>query len=446
MDGPIEEVEMYELRRTHFSSDIRFCSENDTVIIMGWVSSIRDHGNLHFIQVKDRIGETQVVAKKGECPDLVLNQIQSLKEHSSLAIKGRVKFQPKSPNGVEVVPDELRVFSLARNAAPFMIHGNRSSIGIDTRLDLRAVDLRRNILQDIFHIRHTSLNSIREFLATEGFLEVNTPKMIATATEGGAALFPIFYYDREAFLAQSPQLYKEQLTMSFENVYEIGPIFRAEPSRTNRHLSEAISIDTEMAFADYNDAMQLLEKMIFHILNTIRNRNKNELKSSDLSLPSIDLPIPRYSYDQILESLVDSGENIRWGDDLSPQALKFAASRLNMNNFYFITDWPSSIKPFYVKPDSKFETKSESFDLMFGPLEIASGSTRINRKTELVKRMRKQGLNIQKFDYHLRAFDYGIPPHAGFGVGLERFLMSITGLDNIRDATLYPRDIDRLTP
>ena len=446
MDGPIEEVEMYELRRTHFSSDIRFCSENDTVIIMGWVSSIRDHGNLHFIQVKDRIGETQVVAKKGECPDLVLNQIQFLKEHSSLAIKGRVKFQLKSPNGVEVVPDELRVFSLARNAAPFMIHGNRNSIGIDTRLDLRAVDLRRNILQDIFHIRHTSLNSIREFLATEGFLEVNTPKMIATATEGGAALFPIFYYDREAFLAQSPQLYKEQLTMSFENVYEIGPIFRAEPSRTNRHLSEAISIDAEMAFADYNDAMQLLEKMIFHILDTIRNRNKNELKSSGLSLPSIDLPIPKYSYDQILESLVDSGENIRWGDDLSPQALKFAASRLNMNNFYFITDWPSSIKPFYVKPDSKFETKSESFDLMFGPLEISSGSTRINRKTELVKRMRKQGLNIQKFDYHLRAFDYGIPPHAGFGVGLERFLMSITGLDNIRDATLYPRDIDRLTP
>jgi aspartyl-tRNA synthetase len=442
----IEEVELDQWRRTHLSSDIRFCSENDDVIIMGWISSIRDHGNLHFIMVRDRIGETQVVAKKGECPDLVFSQIRYLKEHTSLAIKGRIKYQSKSPSGVEVVPLEIRVFSLVTTAAPFMIQGNRSSIGIDTRLDLRAVDLRRKILQSIFRIRYTSLNSVREFLAKEGFLEVNTPKMIATATEGGAALFPIFYYDREAFLAQSPQLYKEQLTMSFENVYEIGPIFRAEPSRTNRHLSEAISIDVEMAFSDYHDAMQLLEKMISHIVNAIKTKNKDEIESSDLVLPDIDVPLPKYSYDEILESLNVNDGKIRWGDDLSPQALKSVASRLDLNNYYFITDWPASIKPFYVKPDSKNEAKSESFDLMFGPLEISSGSTRINRKTELVNRMRRQGLNIQKFDYHLKAFDYGVPPHSGFGVGLERFLMSITKLENIRDASLYPRDIDRLTP
>ena len=179
-----------------------------------------------------------------------------------------------------------------------MLQGKRSSIGLDTRLDLRAVDLRRNILQSIFRIRHTLLSSVREFLAKEGFLEVNTPKMIATATEGGAALFPIFYYDREAFLAQSPQLYKEQLTMSFENVFEIAPIFRAEPSRTNRHLSEAISIDTEMAFADYSDAMQLLERLMFHVLDSIRKNNNDELNSSEIVLPNINIPLPRYSYDQ----------------------------------------------------------------------------------------------------------------------------------------------------
>ena len=446
MNEIIEEVEMDQWRRTHFSSEIRSCSENDTVIVMGWVSSIRDHGNLHFVQVKDRIGETQIVAKKGDCPDSVLEQIQSLREHSSLAVKGRVRLQKKSPTGAEIVPIELRVFSNARKAVPFMLQGKKSSIGLDIRLDLRAIDLRRNILQSIFRIRHTLLKSIREFLAKEGFLEVNTPKMIATATEGGAALFPIFYYDREAFLAQSPQLYKEQLTMSFENVYEIGPIFRAEPSRTNRHLSEAISIDTEMAFADYNDVMRLLERLIFHILESIRKDNKVELNSSEIVLPDIKIPLPRYSYDQILESLSESNENVRYGDDLSPQALKLIASKLNLDRFYFITDWPASIKPFYVKPNSKLEAKSESFDLMFGPLEISSGSTRINRKSELVERMRKQGLNIQKFDYHLKVFDYGIPPHAGFGVGLERLLMSLTGLENIRDASLYPRDIDRLTP
>lgn len=446
MNEIIEEVEMDQWRRTHYSSEILSCSEKESVIVMGWVSSIRDHGHLHFVQVKDRFGETQVVAKKGDCPDSVLEQIQSLKEHSSLAVKGHVRLQQKSPTGAEIVPTELKIFSNARNAAPFMVQGKRSSTGLDTRLDLRAVDLRRNILQSIFRIRDTLLKSIREFLAKEGFLEVNTPKMIATATEGGAALFPIFYYDREAFLAQSPQLYKEQLTMSFENVYEIGPIFRAEPSRTNRHLSEAISIDTEMAFADYNDVMQLLEKLVFHVLDSIRKNNNEELDSAEIVLPDIKTPIPRYSYDEILESLRIADENVRYGDDFSPQALKSITSKLNLDSFYFITDWPASIKPFYVKPNSEFEAKSESFDLMFGPLEISSGSTRINRKSELVDRMRKQGLNIQKFDYHLKVFDYGIPPHAGFGMGLERFLMSITGLDNIRDASLYPRDIDRLAP
>lgn len=442
----IEEVELGQWRRTHFSSEIRYCSENDIVVVMGWVSSVRDHGNLRFIQIKDRKGSTQVVAKKGECPDPVLEQIQSLKEHSSIAIKGKVKLQQKSPSGAEIVPIELAVFSHAKIAAPFLIQGKRNSIGLDTRLDLRALDLRRNTLQTIFHIRHTILNSTREFLSKEGFTEVNTPKMIATSTEGGAALFPIFYYDREAFLAQSPQLYKEQLTMSFENVFEIGPIFRAEPSRTNRHLSEAISIDTEMAFADYNDAMRLLEILLIHVFDSVRSLNKNELSYSQIQLPDINNPLPRYSYDQILQTLHENGENVRYGDDLSPQALKLSASHIDLDGFYFITDWPASVKPFYVKPDSKSEVKSESFDLMYKTLEISSGSTRINRKSELIERMRKQGLNIQKFEYHLKVFDYGVPPHAGFGVGLERFLMAITGVDNIRDASFYPRDIDRLAP
>src|ERR1051325_426454 len=437
---------MDQWRRTHYSSEIPSCSEKESVIVMGWVSSIRDHGNLHFVQVKDRFGETQVVAKKGDCSDSVLEQIQSLKEHSSLAVKGHVRLQQKSPTGAEIVPMELKIFSNARNAAPFMVQGKRSSTGLDTRLDLRAVDLRRNILQSIFRIRDTLLRSIREFLAKEAFLEVNTPKMIATATEGGAALFPIFYYDREAFLAQSPQLYKEQLTMSFENVYEIGPIFRAEPSRTNRHLSEAISIDVEQAFIDYNDIMSLLERMIFHIVNSIKEKNTNDLDYLDIELPTIKLPFPKYSYSDLINKLQALGERIKWGDDLSPQIIKNLPDNI-MHGFYFITDWPTSVKPFYVKPKpAGSESICESFDLMYSSLEISSGSTRINRKDDLLERMRKQGLNTHAFDYHLRVFDYGVPPHAGFGVGLERLLMAITTIENIRDVTLYPRDIDRLTP
>lgn len=234
--------------------------------------------------------------------------------------------------------------------------------------------------------------------------------------------------------------------MAFENVYEIGQIFRAEPSRTNRHLSEATSIDVEEAFVDYNDVMTLLEKMILHIVNSLCERNKSDLLELGLGQPHIKLPLPRYSYSTIIDELQSSGQSIRWGDDLSPQIMKDVLNN-TMNGFYFIIDWPIAIKPFYVKPKpTGLGNICESFDLMYGSLEVSSGSTRINRKDDLLERMKKQGLNTQAFDYHLRVFDYGVPPHAGFGVGLERLLMAITKIENIRDVAFYPRDIDRLTP
>ncbi|MFL6316342.1 MAG: aspartate--tRNA(Asn) ligase [Nitrososphaeraceae archaeon] len=442
----IQEEELGQWRRTHYSREITMSLNGIEVIIMGWVSAIRDHGNIRFIMVRDRYGDIQVIAKKSECTELLIEQIRQVREHSTLAIRGKVRSQEKAPNGAEVIPVELKVFSIAKKAAPFLVKSKISSVGIDTRLNLRAVDLRRNVLQSIFHIRHSTLSTIREFLTAQGFIETNTPKIIATATEGGATLFPIFYYDREAFLAQSPQLYKEQLTMAFENVFEIGQIFRAEPSRTNRHLSEAISIDVEEAFVDYNDIMALLEKMILHTVNSLNERNKNDLLELALELPSIKLPLPRYSYSSVIDELRRTGESIRWGDDLSPQMMKNILHDA-VNGFYFITDWPTSIKPFYVKPKSAgSDSMCESFDLMYNGLEVSSGSTRINRKDDLLERMKKQGLNTQAFDYHLRVFDYGVPPHAGFGVGLERLLMAITRIENIRDVTLYPRDIDRLTP
>ncbi|MDQ3902640.1 MAG: aspartate--tRNA(Asn) ligase [Thermoproteota archaeon] len=441
----IQEEELGKWRRTHYSREITVSLDGIEVIIMGWVSAIRDHGNIRFIMVRDRYGDIQVIAKKIECTEPLLEQIRQVREHSTLAVRGKVRSQQKAPNGAEVVPAELKVFSIAKKAAPFLVKSKISSVGIDTRLNLRAVDLRRNVLQSIFHIRNSALNAIREFLEMQGFMETNTPKIIATATEGGATLFPIFYYDREAFLAQSPQLYKEQLTMAFENVYEIGQIFRAEPSRTNRHLSEATSIDVEEAFVDYSDIMALLEKMILHIINSLNERNKNDLLELDLELPSIKLPLARYSYSDVINELQRAGESIRWGDDLSPQMMKNIHNTIN--GFYFIIDWPTAIKPFYVKPKIiEPESICESFDLMYGSLEISSGSTRINKKDDLLERMKKQGLNTQAFDYHLRVFDYGVPPHAGFGVGLERLIMAIAKIENIRDVAFYPRDIDRLTP
>jgi aspartyl-tRNA synthetase len=413
--------------------------------VLGWVSSVRDHGNIQFIIIKDAQGEMQVTAKKSDVGEQLFSVAKEVKEHTSLGVRGKIRPQEKAPNGAEIVPAEIRAFSVAKKAAPFMTQGKTSPVGIDTRLDLRAVDLRRNQLGSIFRIRQTVINSIREFLARQQFIEVSTPKMIATATEGGAALFPIFYYDRQAFLAQSPQLYKEQLTMAFESVFEIGPIFRAEPSRTNRHLSEATSVDVERAFVDYNDAMAILERMIVNIVDTIKERNQADLKFLELELPKLELPLPKYAYSDLIDKLQEAGERIQWGDDISPQVMKSLTDE-RLNGFYFIVDWPTSTKPFYVKPGAADPKVCESFDLMYGPLEMSSGSTRINRKDQLVERMQKQGLKIDAFDYHLRVFDYGVPPHAGFGLGLERLLMALAKIENIRDATFYPRDIDRLAP
>ena len=430
-------------KRTHYSKSIDSTTNGREVTIIGWISSIREHSNIKFITVNDRFGSIQVILKKGEYPAFRESEISKIRDHTAIAIKGKVRTEPKAPNGIELIPNDFGILSLANKNSPIVIQ-SRKGVGIDTRLDLRAVDLRRPYLQSIFNIRYTVLNSCREFLRQEGFIEVNTPKIIATATEGGATLFPIFYYDREAFLTQSPQLYKEQLTMAFENVFEIGPIFRAEPSRTNRHLSEATSIDVEKAYVDYDDVSEILERMILFLWNEIKDKNKSHLEYLKIQLPDLSFPFKRYTYSDLIEKLQRSGQSIEWGDDISQQKL----SKLNdedMKLFYFITDWPTSIKPFYVKPKPT-GTECESFDLMYGDLELSSGSTRIHNKDELIERMKKQGLNIDAFNFHLKVFDYGMPPHAGFGLGLERLMMSMCGVDNIRDAVLFPRDIDRLSP
>ena len=444
----LREEELGNWRKSHYSSEINPSLEGKSVIIMGWISSIRDHGNIQFIMLRDKDGDTQIIAKKGQCPDLIYEQVLQLKEHTSLGVNGKVISQRKAPNGIEIIPLELKVFSIPIQAPPFMVQ-NRNPAGIDTRLDFRAIDLRRKYLQDIFIIRNNILKYIRNFLSNEKFIEVNTPKIIATASEGGTALFPIFYYEREAFLAQSPQIYKEQLTMAFEKVFEIGPIFRAEPSRTNRHLSEATSIDIESAFVDYNDIIVLLEKMIQFIIKSLseddNSKNSPEL-DIDQKINDNNKPFPRLKYSELIERFRNIGEKVRWGDDISPQLIKkLDDDRLN-NNFYFITDWPTAAKPFYVKENQDDSKICESFDLMYGSLEISSGSTRISNKEILIDRMKKKGLNLNSFDYHLRIFSYGVPPHAGCGIGLERLLMTLTKIDNIRDAILYPRDIDRLAP
>ena len=432
--------ELGDLRRSHYSMELNGLAEGTDVTVMGWVVTVRGHGNIAFATIRDKLGNIQIITKSGECDDDIREKLSTLKQHSSIAVVGKTRKNEKSPTGIEVVPNELRVFSEVEKIPPFEPYA-KSVKNIDTRLEVRAIDLRRSVLQKIFLARSHTLRVIRDYLSTQDFVEINTPKMIATATEGGAALFPIFYYNKEAFLAQSPQLYKEQLTMSFEKVFEIAPIFRAEPSRTNRHLSEAISIDFEEAYVDYNDVMDRIEELVKACITTVQKFVKDN-PDTDFKVPDMPDKIPRYKYSELIEKMQSAGLKTQWGDDLYPKNLQ----KIGLTGFYFIVDWPMGPKPFYVKVKKDDQKISESFDLMWGDLELSSGSTRIEKKSELEERMKNKGMKIDSFDYHLNVFDFGVPPHAGCGIGLERLMMALTGTENIRDTTFYPRDVDRLTP
>lgn len=432
-----------EWKRTHFSKEITASLSGSRVVVLGMVLSVRRQGGLCFMMIQDGCGILQITAHKDKTPTQVFNKMIELTPHSYIGVKGVVKAIEKAPRGVEVEVEDLYVFSEPKKLPPFEMFA-KTLPSLDKRLEIRAVDLRRPKSKAIFKLRHQVLQSIRGFLVERNFIEVNTPKIISSATEGGAALFPLLYYDKEAFLAQSPQLYKEQLSSVFERVFEIGPVFRAEKFKTPRHLSEITSIDVEMAFADYEDVMRLLEEMITHVIGDLLDKCTEELQLLEVKLEKPKLPFKRMTYDEAYNILKDLGVEVSWGEDFSTLALK-KLGQIN-RGFYFIIDWPTVSKPFYIKPRDDNSEISESFDLMYGSLELSSGGSRISSRELLVKRLEQQGLNPKLFDYHLRIYDYGMPPHAGFGLGLERFVMVITGVSNIREVTLFPRDQSRLAP
>ncbi|MGQ9719181.1 MAG: aspartate--tRNA(Asn) ligase [Nitrososphaerales archaeon] len=435
--------ELSDWRRTHYSLEIVPKIEGKKVTVFGWVSSVREQGGIVFLIINDKEGTVQITVHKDKAPKLVLEKLKYLREHSSIGVRGMVKSMNKAPHGAEIVPEEIRILSTALRQPPFSLFGGRVP-SIDKRLDIRAIDMRRPKVQAIFKVRHAVLTAIREFLISRGYMEISTPKIIATATEGGAALFPLLYYDKEAFLAQSPQLYKEQLIMPFEKVFEIGPIFRAEESRTVRHLSEAVAVDVEEAFVSYEDVMKLIEQLIRHLVQALYEECKEEMTLLGRRLTTLSSTFECITYDDALKILDKEGLTVNWGEDLSTQALKALGGV--MPKFYFIKDWPTSIKPFYIKPKDGKQDICEAFDFMYGSIELASGGSRVSSKRVVVKRLKEQGLKPKLFEYHLRIFDYGMPPHAGFGLGLDRLMMVLTGQENIREVTMFPRDQFRLTP
>jgi aspartyl-tRNA synthetase len=360
-----------------------------------------------------------------------------------VAIKGTVKKTNMTTRGLEVIPTEMKILGIAQHPLPLDVTGKTSSL-LDTRLNARVLDLCHEENRALWSIQSKALVALRQFLSDRGFIEVYTPRIISSATEGGAALFSMNYFDQEAYLAQSPQLYKEQLTLCFEKVFEIGPFFRAEVSHTRRHLSEFISIDIEQAFADSRDVMKLLEEVMHFTCTTVKKACQRELKILNHEVEIPKLPLKRLTYTEVLEELKAEGSEVPWGEDIPTPAYR-TLGKLHPY-FYFITDWPTESKPFYIAPKEDHPKVSEGFDLMWRWMELASGGTRVHAKSVLIQRLKAQGLNPESFKNHLQVFDYGVPPHAGWATGLERMVMMLTGKKNIREVVLFPRDRSRLTP
>jgi len=374
---------------------------------------------------------------------IAMKKAQTLQREYVIGVRGIVKKMEKAPRGAEIIPSEIKILNMVQHPLPLDPTGLVPA-DLDVRLNLRVLDLRRPECQAIFRIKHTTVSAVHDFFVNNGYTEVHTPKIISSATEGGAALFPIAYYEKEAFLAQSPQLYKEQLTSAFEKVFEIGPIFRAEESHTTRHLSEVISIDMEEAFTTADGAMKTLENLIAHVFKIVKESCAEELKTLKQKIEIPKTPFEKYTYDDVLKELRKKKIAITWGEDISTTTLK-TLGELH-KGFYFITDWPTQSKPFYIKPRDDNPKICEAFDLMHSWIEVASGGTRVHSKNLLIKRIKEQGLEPRSFEYHIKAFEYGMPPHAGWAVGLDRLLMVITGKENIREVVLFPRDQFRLTP
>jgi aspartyl-tRNA synthetase len=429
--------------RTGYSANVTPDMDGEEVTLFGWVQEIRDLGGIRFIIMQDREGTIQVTVLRKKASAEVLSKSEALQKRYSIGVKGTVKKTSMSPRGVEVVPKEIKILGTAAAQLPIDITG-KTPANIEVRLDARALDLCQESNIAAFKIQHSAVEAIRGFLFEKGFLEIHTPRIIASATEGGAALFTVDYFGEKAFLAQSPQLYKEQLVMSLEKVFEVGPFFRAEESRTRRHLSEFVSVDIEQAFADAKDVMALLEQAIQYTCKTVNEKCSKELAvlKNELRVPKV--PFKRFTYDEFLSKLKKEGVDVPWGEDIPTEAFRFLGKLYP--RFYFITDWPTTSKAFYIKPRVDKPELCEGFDLMWRWIELVSGGTRIAEKDLLVARLKEQGLNPEAFKHHLQAFDYGMPPHAGWAIGLERLTMMLTGKKNIREVSFYPRDRDRLTP
>jgi aspartyl-tRNA synthetase len=422
------------------------------VRLCGFVSHIRELGKVSFFVLRDREGEIQITLHAGEVSDELLKTFKELNRESVVEVIGNVKADQRAPKGIEIIPEQIKILSKCLDLLP-VDPAERQDPPLDVAIDNRPIDLRRKRTKYIFLIQDAIVEGFRRYLRSKGFVEINTPKIVASGTEGGAELFPVQYFDKLAYLAQSPQFYKQfAIIGGLERVYEIGHVFRAEEHHTTRHLNEYDSMDVEMAFIkDEFDIINLVEELIYSILSYVKETREKELMFFDPSFEIPKRPFPRISFPEIYENKEEIGIEIKEGEDLNAENEKKVGEYIKKkynHDFYFLTKFPLSVRPAYTMPDDpeNLDGYSRGFDLIYKGMEIVTGGQRIHDYNLLVKSFKHKGYDPESFEHYIKFFKYGVPPHGGFAIGLERITKQLLNLSNIREATFLVRDRTRLAP
>ena len=422
-------------------ADLGTLKGGEDVTISGWAQEIKILKSVTFIILRDSTGVCQVTIKGNP---VLIQKASVLTRESVIKITGTFKKDGISKSAPEISCSDIILLNPSATPLPLGIT-DPVEADFETRFNNRILDLRKPKNNIIFMAKSSILWGIRKLMTDEGFTEVQTPKIVSSATEGGAEVFRVKYHEKDAFLNQSPQLYKEMLiSAGIPKVFEVGPAFRAEEHNTNRHLNEFTSIDIEMAFSNDDDAMQMLELCVYQGITELMDKMGKELEALGYKIIVPKKPFPRMEYTEGIKILEENSVEFNFGDDFSSEQLKIIGSK--MDGFYFITGWPEQVRPFYTMQREDDPRFTKSFDLQYKELEITSGAQRVHDPNVLIKRLKEKGLNPENFEYYVSAFRYGMPPHAGWGLGLERLTQIALNIHNIREVTLFPRDRTRVTP
>ncbi len=417
-----------------------------TVTVGGWVHGIRKQGGVVFVLLRDRTGIVQIICKPGYVKK------NNLRNETVIYVTGEVIEDSRAEGGIEIRMKSTEVLSSPSKPLPIIVNDKAEyqNIELETMLNNRVLSLRNPKRNAIFRLQAEIIDGFRTYLREEGFTEVTTPKIIATGTEGGTQLFSVDYFDTLTYLAQSPQFYKQMLVGSgYERVFEIGHVYRAEEHNTSRHLNEYVSLDYEMGFINNeHDVMDVEEGFIRYLFERLNATQKQVLDLYGMVLP-VQEKIPRMSVREACEIIEDRFGKKTWGYDLDPEGEKLIcdwAADEHGTDLLFLTEYPRAKRPVYTMPLESDPEYTRSFDLLFRGLEITTGGQRIHDHDQLVASFEERGLDHTQFDYYLDAFAYGMPPHGGLAIGLERITAQVLGLQNVREASIFPRDRSRISP